>query len=44
MRLAVKRLGPELDYLPDGETGIRRNWILGVIEGCGEAGRPWCAR
>jgi hypothetical protein len=33
MRLAVKRLGPELDYLPDGETGIRRNWILGMIEG-----------
>ena len=21
MRLAVKRLGPELHYLPDGETG-----------------------
>jgi hypothetical protein len=33
MRLAVKRLGPELDYLPDGETGVRRNWILGMIEG-----------
>jgi hypothetical protein len=22
MRLAVKRLGPELEYLPDGETGV----------------------
>ena len=33
MRLAVKRLGPELDYLPDGETGMRRNWVLGMIEG-----------
>jgi hypothetical protein len=33
MRLAVKRLGPELDYLPDGETGVRRNWVLGMIEG-----------
>ncbi|HET9973965.1 MAG TPA: hypothetical protein VFQ68_37430, partial [Streptosporangiaceae bacterium] len=33
MRLAVKRLGPELDYLPDGETGVRRNWVIGMIEG-----------
>ncbi len=33
MRLAVQRLGPELDYLPDGETGARRNWVIGMIEG-----------
>jgi hypothetical protein len=33
MRLAVQRLGPELDYLPDGETGVRRNWVIGMIEG-----------
>ena len=32
MRLAVERLGPELDYLPDGETGDRRNWIISMIE------------
>jgi hypothetical protein len=32
MRLAVQRLGPGLDYLPDGETGERRNWIISVIE------------
>jgi len=33
MRLAVQRLGPELDYLPDGETGVRRNWVIGMIDG-----------
>jgi hypothetical protein len=33
MRLAVRRLGPDLDYLPDGETGERRNWIISMIEG-----------
>ena len=32
MRLAVERLGPELDYLPDGETGDRRNWVISMIE------------
>ncbi len=32
MRLAVERLGPELDYLPDGETGERRNWVISMIE------------
>ena len=32
MRLAVERLGPELDYLPDGETGDRRNWVINMIE------------
>jgi hypothetical protein len=33
MRLAVERLGPDLDYLPDGETGERRNWVISMIEG-----------
>ena len=33
MRLAVDRLGPDLDYLPDGETGERRNWVISMIEG-----------
>ena len=33
MRLAVSRLGPDLGYLPDGETGVRRNWVIGMIEG-----------
>ena len=32
MRLAVERLGPELDYVPDGETGGRRNWVISMIE------------
>jgi len=32
MRLAVERLGPDLDYLPDGETGERRNWVISMIE------------
>ena len=32
MRLAVERLGPELDYLPDGETGARRTWVISMIE------------
>jgi hypothetical protein len=32
MRAAVERLGPDLDYLPDGETGERRNWVIGMIE------------
>ena len=33
MRLAVQRLGPDLDYLPDGETRMRRNWVIGMIDG-----------
>jgi hypothetical protein len=33
MRLAVERLGPDLDYLPDGETGERRNWLISMIDG-----------
>jgi hypothetical protein len=33
MRTAVKRLGPDLDYLPDGETGDRRNWVIPMIDG-----------
>jgi hypothetical protein len=32
MRLAVERLGADLDYLPDGETGMRQNWVLSMIE------------
>jgi hypothetical protein len=32
MRAAVERLGPDLDYLPDGETGERRNWVISMIE------------
>ena len=32
MRLAVERLGPELNYLPDGETGDRRSWVISMIE------------
>jgi hypothetical protein len=33
MRLAYERLGDALPYLPDGETGERRNWIVSMIEG-----------
>jgi hypothetical protein len=33
MRLTVDRLGPDLDYLPDGETGERQNWVISMIEG-----------
>jgi hypothetical protein len=32
MRLAVERLGQDLDALPDGETGERRNWVISMIE------------
>ena len=32
MRLAVERLGDDLAYLPDGETGDRRNWVIPMIE------------
>lgn len=32
MALAVEHLGGDLDFLPDGETGSRRNWIIGMIE------------
>jgi len=32
MRLAVDRLGPDLDFLPDGETGDRRNWVISMID------------
>ena len=32
MRLAADRLGPDLDYLPDGETGERRNWVISMID------------
>ncbi len=33
MRVTMEQLGPELDYLPDGETGDRRNWVISMIEG-----------
>ena len=32
MALAVERLGDSLDFLPDGETGERRNWIISMLE------------
>lgn len=32
MRLAADRLGPDLDYLPDGQTGERRNWVISMID------------
>lgn len=32
MTLAVGKLGADLDYLPDGETGARRNWVISMIE------------
>lgn len=32
MRLALERLGPHLRWLPDGETGERRDWIVHIIE------------
>ncbi|GAA1666446.1 hypothetical protein GCM10009765_14910 [Fodinicola feengrottensis] len=31
MRSAVERLGPHLSQLPDGETGDRRIWVVGLI-------------
>ncbi|WP_279580606.1 hypothetical protein [Fodinicola feengrottensis] len=33
MRAALDRLGPHLRRLPDGETGSRRVWIVGLIRG-----------
>jgi hypothetical protein len=33
MQLAVKTFGADLSFLPDGETGERRNWILNVVSG-----------
>lgn len=32
MSEAMRRLGPLLTRLPDGETGDRRNWIIHIIE------------
>ncbi len=32
MALAVEKLGGDLDSLPDGETGARRNWVISMIE------------
>ena len=33
MRAVLKHAGPRLAYLPDGETGARRDWIMGIIKG-----------
>ena len=33
MGLAISQLGPRLRWLPDGETGNRRNWIIHIIDG-----------
>ncbi len=33
MSLALRNLGPQLRWLPDGETGDRHNWIIHIIEG-----------
>jgi hypothetical protein len=35
MALAEQLLGPTLQWLPDGETGERRNWIATIIDGLG---------
>lgn len=32
MRGALERLGPHLRWLPDGETGPRRDWIIHIID------------
>lgn len=32
MAAGLDRLGPALRWLPDGETGERRNWILHIVE------------
>jgi hypothetical protein len=32
MRLALDRLGHRLRFLPDGETGERRNWLISDVE------------
>src|SRR5687768_17941584 len=32
MTAALERLGSSLRWLPDGETGERRNWIIHIIE------------
>lgn len=32
MTAALERLGPHLRWLPDGETGERRNWIVHIID------------
>lgn len=33
MGTAMDLVGPHLSSLPDGETGIRRNWIISIIDG-----------
>jgi hypothetical protein len=32
MSNAMRILGPRLRSLPDGETGVRRNWIISIVE------------
>ena len=32
MTAALDRMGPSLQWLPDGETGERTNWILHIVE------------
>src|SRR5687767_5173131 len=32
MNAGLERLGPNLRWLPDGETGERTNWIMSIIE------------
>jgi hypothetical protein len=32
MTAALDRMGPDLRWLPDGETGERTNWILHIVE------------
>lgn len=32
MTTALERVGPQLRWLPDGETGSRRDWIVHIIE------------
>lgn len=34
MELAFDRLGPHLRWVPDGETGERRDWITHIVESC----------
>lgn len=36
MALAAERLGGLLTSVPDGETGVRRNWVISMVEGLRE--------
>ncbi len=33
MTTALDLLGPHLRTLPDGETGVRRNWVISIVNG-----------